>query len=329
MAKGNITLVFCLLLALGLLGGGIYFVYNRAGGDSAPALRPEAFFQELRDRTEQALQNGELMDFSVERNPNPFSCLYSAHGNCASMGGTFLLFDSMAANAPSLSQLTRDAGLNANAQGCRGFPSEQCPYQVQTIWSPICADDRCVNTKSFRVKAKVVYNPGRVAEKLEWAGEAMFSPNLRLSQAVLCQKEGKVWAGTHCANPGEVSERGIASGDEDLERIERMEQDRGSASMPAPVLPAVCAPEIELQGSVHMLEILSPGRAQVRLPAMNGCPAEDIFIFQCSPTSLSMDERIVEQAPGQWTQIEAMMAPMCDESGQQVGEDVTDSANRE
>jgi len=51
----------------------------------------------------------------------------------------------------------------------------------------------------------------------------------------------------------------------------------------------------------------------VRAPAVNGCPAEDEFVFSCVPMNPPTPDN-----QGQWVQTGASMAPPCDEYGNPI-----------
>lgn len=317
---GNVTLFLILGLFLLGLGGGIYFIFSPGAVDETNRLAKDAraAYDEAVARLDKALNDPRSFDASLEHNAANFSCLFSGDGNCRNKGGTFLLFEAGGANHP-LSQLANDAGTDANGSPCRGFPSRECPLRVETVWEPVCAGTTCEATRSARVKAKVTLSPIYGGEApLEWKRDALFSPQIQLSQAAQCARNGGEWAGTECLTPAQVAERRIASSGGGRAEPAPAEAPPPPAEIPQPVAPPVyeCPNQIVVQGQYYPVQFLAADRGQVTVQAMS-CPASgavDVFVFQCSaknPASFPNE--------GQWIQVEAVMAPACDSEGRPAG----------
>jgi hypothetical protein len=309
--RGSIVFALCLALGFLALFGGVYYVFSSSMLESA-RVNPEAAFDDLVAQVDRAMSQPGVMNASVERNPNPFACLYTTTADCDGRGGPFQIYEGAEAGARPLSQLIQDAGLTAEGAGCRGFPSEACPLRVEARWQPVCsAGARCEGTRSARIQVKVLLQG--VSYPRDWEREEVITPALKLSAAVSCERGGGVWALTECLSHEQASQRQIASGParagllrEPEEREERLEQQL------AAVAPEVhCPDQLNIQGQYHYLEYISPGRSQARTPAMNGCPGEDVFVFQCQP-------RQPDDREGQWIQVEAQMAPNCDAYGRPI-----------
>lgn len=304
--SGNMVLFVCFALAIAAVGG-LYWAFSSESKESAPD--PRIAFEHVRDRVEKAMNEPRILHSSVDRNPNPFACLYTVSADCRQGGGLFLLYEGVEPSAQAISQLNRSNGVSLDGFACRGFPGPACPIRVETEWAPVCgASGPCENTRSARVTARVILNSGEITD--EWSKEALVTPNLKLSEAVNCERGGGVWALTECLSHDQAAQRQIASrgGQIDPRYLERPDD-----SPPPPVEPSdsprvACENEIAIQGEVYPLQYITHNRAQVSVPAMNGCPAEDTFVFQCQPKSL-------DDPYGQWIQIEAKMAPACDEQG--------------
>ena len=309
--KGSLVVMLVIgLLFVGILGAAYYFFFSAIDEKGRrPASDPKDDFEVLRVRVEAALNDNSL-NASVQRNPNTFVCLFTAEAVCLNKGGTFLLYESMEPSAHPLSQLVKENGLGADGLGCKGFPNDACPFHVETEWKPICAPGGCGNTKSMNVNAKVTYNLGDgKIQPIVWTKEIMFSPLLTVSPQVLCEREGRVWDRGNCVNPL-AQTRNFAT-----------DQRPPAPDMIAPDMPQippppvqeveyVCPTSIVVQGLEYTVETLRVNRAQVRIPATNGCPGEDTFVFQCTAKNPPNFE-----GEGQWVQVEAAMAPPCDEQG--------------
>jgi hypothetical protein len=308
-SRGSTALVIALSLGLVALVGGVYFVYSGGSKEPAPPNNTEAF-EDLKIRVNGALDQPAVVNATVERNFNSFGCFYTAEANCAGKGGLFQLYDGAQKDSPILSHLSRDGGFNAKGEACRGFPSAQCPLRVEAFWEPVCREGGpCEGTRSARVKVKVMLNAGEPNPQ-DWVRQELFTPQVRLGQSATCERGGGVWAVTECITPGEASQRQIASGGgQALAQAvpENLDQ-------PTPVTPEVSCPnEIQIQGDYLPVELLGPARARVRMPAMNGCPDEDVFVFQCQA-------RQPDDREGQWIQVEALMANACDNQGVPLAE---------
>lgn len=326
--KGNFVLIAVFGLGFLLCMGGVYYAMSDAAdGNRKLASDPKLVMADLQERVEKALTNPSAVDASVERNPNQFACLFSVSGACRGYGSVFLLYEG-AASQP-VSQLMRGSGVSFDGVGCNGFPSEACPFRVEAMWEPVCAPGACENTKSIKIKARVTYNPGG-GDPLLWNKEAMFTPVLRLSQGVVCERGGGIWASTECLTPEQAAQRRIAStlpkGTPPPAGLREAAEayDRARAENPtqpqvaAEELESICPETIVVQGQFYTIEYLGPGRSQVHVPALNGCPAEDTFVFQCTPKTPASFE-----GEGQWVQVEAVMAPNCDERGNPNGQAIT------
>ncbi len=307
--KGSFTLILVLALGFFSLVGAVYF-FASSSQSQQQEKNARAVFESAKERMNQVFANPQTWNVSVERNPNAFGCMKTTNGNCQGKGGLFIIYD----GEEPLSQLNFASGLDIEGMGCQGFPSAECAVRVEASWSPVCSPNGpCDQTRSAKIIGKVVYDDGQSPPE-EWTKENLVTPQLQLSQAVVCERGGGVWALTECLTPDQA--RQIASGGSS--------GSGGGASSPAggtdfaedtprALLPdAVCSPQQIIQGEWMDVEMIAPNRGQVRVPAMNGCPAQDVFIFQCQPISNRDRE-------GQWVQIEAQMAPPCDANGDPVG----------
>jgi hypothetical protein len=150
-------------------------------------------------------------------------------------------------------------------------------------------------------------------QKDEWSKEAHTTPTLKLSAAVSCERDGRVWALTECLTNEQAAQRQIASSSGAPAAAVNAAMPPLTEPAPAPEPPRViCDNEIVLQGETYPLSYTSQNRAEAAVPAMNGCPAEDVFVFQCQPKS-------TDDPYGQWVQIEAKMAPACEDPGHNGG----------
>jgi hypothetical protein len=179
---------------------------------------------------------------------------------------------------------------------------------VEAKWEPVCAAGRCENTKSMNVMVKVTFNDGTKAP-LDWEKTGFFTPIVQLSQNVTCARGGGVWANTECLTPEQAAQRSLASANSPRASARDYEAAQADANAnPVPVTPEnpdqyVCPAQIVVQGSYYPVDFITAGRGQVRVPAMNGCPAEDTFVFQCN-----RKEPATFEGEGQWIQTEAVMA---------------------
>ena len=318
---------FGLLLLLGvgamLLIGGAYFIFRTTFTTEVKVADPRLTFEELKARVTHVMNAPAIVNASVDRNPNAFSCLFQSDGKCLNQGGLFLLYEDAKARSAALSQLMRGTGLTAEGLGCSNFPSAACPLRVEARWKPVCGGAHCENTRSFHLEASVVLQADAAAQPERWGQIKMYNPELKLSQAVTCERGGGVWAETRCMTPGEAATyRQVASGSAPVQGY----ASEGEGPVGVPEEELICPDHINIQGSLYTLERMSPdpaaagGRAtglrgQVRVAAMNGCPAYDTFTFQCQ-----MKNPAQFAGEGQWIQVEAQMAPGCDAEEMVEGE---------
>ncbi|MCO5144519.1 MAG: hypothetical protein M9962_15690 [Oligoflexia bacterium] len=314
---GSAVLVVLLLVgAFGLIGGA-YFLFSGGSRDLASSQDPEFLFKELQSKIEKVLNTPELVHYSIERNPNSFSCLYTVDGVCLGQGGLFVLYEDTQ-NSYSLSQLGTKKGLTYEGLICDSYPSAQCPFRVEAEWSPVCSLGRCENTRSVKVRVKLFYHASEKPK--EWSREEIYAPELKLSASVSCVRGGGVWAETQCLSPQEAQSRQIASSaTREAQGIEQNDSrdDRRNEEMSQMQSVHVCPESIVIQGEYYGIEYTADNRGRIRVPAMNGCPAEDIFDFQCVakvPANF--------QGEGHWVQVGASMAPTCDGSGRPLDESI-------
>lgn len=301
---------------------GVYWYFS-APSTSQISKDPKVVFEELKNQVEEAMKSPRAIDATLERNPNPFACLYQAEANCTGRGGQVQFFEDV--NAQPISQLLRDSGLTKERVGCKGFPNANCPFRIEAAWQPVCDSNRCEGTKSFRIKVKVIYSAGTSQSPEEWSHEEMYSPTIKISENTNCVRGGGIWSGTECLTPDQANDRNIASkngvigpngmNEDQMRREEGMmgASSGGNDAGSNGVRESICPNQIALQSQYWSLEMLSPGRGQVRMPAVNGCPAEDVFVFQCMPKVPAEFE-----GEGQWIQVEAQMAPHCDGAGNPI-----------
>lgn len=327
--KGSVLVLVAFgFIAVATLGGIYLAFFSGSEPKRGLASDPGLVMAELQDKVERALTSQAAIDASVARNTNQFSCLYSVSGSCRGQGGIFLLYETGSPAAQPVSQLMQGAGVTQDGVGCTSFPSEECPFRVEAWWKPVCAPGNCDNTKSFRVKARVYYQPDASVAARFWEKDGMFTPAVKLSQSVSCQRGGGIWMGTECVTPEQA--RQIASSNREppragvsaamasasaREQDARAQEEIPSEPVPDAVPQYVCPESIVVQGEFYAVEHIGPGRGQVRVPAVNGCPAEDVFVFQCTPKNPPEFE-----GEGQWIQTEGVMAPPCDENGHPLGD---------
>jgi hypothetical protein len=315
---GNVVLLLIFgLFVLGLVGGGI-FLLSPSEGDRGNRVAEEAkaAYDEAVAALDRALNDPRNMQDSVERNHSSFECLYRSNAECRGRGGAFLLYDASQEKRP-LSQLARDAGIDSLGRPCKGYPSHACPLRVETVWEPVCADARCESTNSVTVKAKVSLFPlieGTLP--MEWTRDAIFTPQLALSSTVSCERGGGIWANTECLTQAQAAERQLAS-------TPRTDSARAATASPPPEqateqagVPSQyeCPNQIVVYGQYFEVSWLAADRGQVNVPSQT-CPPGvfDLFVFQCAaktPASFPNE--------GQWIQVEAVMAPPCDQYGNPV-----------
>lgn len=306
--RGSLTLVMLLLFGAIALVGGAYFLVAGSTEEKAARVSPEEAFESLRAQAERALGDERVVAKTVERNPNAFSCLFSEIGNCGVGGGAILLFESGEASAQSLSQIVKNAGLTPEGFGCEGFPSVACPLRVEASWQPVCGPNNCDKTTSFHLRVRVVLDDRNGTAK-EWKRELLHSPQLKLSQGVICARNGGVWAATECLTPDQAAQRQVASSARgDGGRSEPVPFERPNDGDVAPAVAPdspdqyICPQQIAVQGNYYPIQFITAGRGEVRVPAMNGCPGDDTFVFQCAPKNPASFE-----SEGQWVQVEAIM----------------------
>jgi hypothetical protein len=322
--NGNFSLFAVIGLALLALAGGAYWAFSPGRASGPTGHDPMATFEELKMRLQQTMNNQMAVSASVDRNPNSFSCLFQTSGNCQGRGGLFLLYEDGRPNAQALSQLIRGAGFSADGLGCTNFPSEACPIRVEASWKPVCGGSYCENTRSFQLHASVTLQTAPGAQPTRWDQERMFTPELKLSAAVNCERGGGAWTGTNCLSHSEAMARGVASRPEgNADQHGYAEPALNGAPGVVPEDELICPDTINIQGQLYTLERLPVGgspedaeqgrrvggiRGQVRTPAMNGCPDSDTFTFQCQQKVPAQFE-----GEGQWVQVEAQTAPNCHE----------------
>lgn len=310
-SAGNIGLGLMLgMFALGVAGGA-YFLLAGGKSENAADNSGRVLFEEMKARVGQVMGRADVMAVSVDRNPNSFGCLSTATAACAGQGGLFLLYDSKQASA-AMSQLVRGTGLSGEGAGCRNFPSPACPVRVETQWQPVCGGGRCEGTRSFSVHATVVFDDG-TAPAERWEQKGNFSPEIRVSQAVSCERGGGIWAGTECISHDQAAQRRVASsargGDDISERFQERENAVNAAAAPmsdSGKIVYVCPDAMPIQGELYTVERISDDRGQVQAAAMNGCPGVDRFVFSCQQKMPAQFE-----LEGQWVQIDAQMQPDC------------------
>lgn len=308
-----------LLLAFGALVvvfGAWYALHSGAEPEKQGA-DPKVTFEEMKTRVQKVMGNPSLISMNVERNPNPFACLFSALGKCQGYGGLFVMFEDAKPQSAGLSQMMRGTGLSADGMGCNTFPSPQCPIRLEALWKPVCGNSYCENTRAFTVKAVLVLKTSEEAEPMKWEHDGQFNPELKLSKGVSCERNGGIWSGTACLSNSEaaaqrqIAQLGAAGNNP---AIAQMVQE----SRPVMAEDLICPDSIPIQGQVYTLERLSRQdggdggytgaaiRGRVRIPSMSGCPGEDSFTFQCQQKLPAQFE-----GEGQWIQVEAQMAPPC------------------
>lgn len=313
--KGNIATILCVMVIISAVCGMIYLAVSGSSGNREIASDPKGAFEALRSRVDQAMNNPATVAVSVERNPNAFACLFSAQGECLNKGGVFLYYETVEPRAQPISQLTQNTGFGYDGIACTGYPNAECAFHVETSWQPICSSGRCEGTKSFKMRSRVTFNSGdKEHPPLDWSREEMYSPTLKLSEAALCVRDAKVWVNGECISADLAAQRNVASsnktetieGSNPSEEIPVVEQE-GQRDPQENMNNWVCPNTIVLQGQEFYMDILQPGRGQVQVPAVNGCPnVADLFIFQCVQKSPAAFE-----GEGQWVQVEAQMAPPC------------------
>lgn len=321
--KGNIAILILFLVAgLALVGAGFYF-FLPSGAKTAKARDPKDILAEYREQLIQAIRNPPAQQATLERNPNAFACLYTVQADCNGKGGLVQLFET--ANGASLTQMVQGEGLTLEGASCRNFPSKDCPVRVELQWKPVCAPGVCMNTKSMLLQPYVRIDTGeKDFSPLEWRASELVSPEIRLSPTVACERTGGVYSGGACLTKDQAERRIASSGKERVAPVEIRDNSAGPLALPReqqevppgyrPTPRFQCPSTIVVQGQEFTVELLSEGDGQVHVPAVNGCPAYDTFVFRCSGANPSLRE-----GEGAWVQTQAVMAPPCDESGHPIG----------
>lgn len=299
-----------LWIALGLLFvlGGSVGIYFGMQAPEEPALSAKDRYLEMIREVEAALGNQESLHWSVGKNNNSFSCLYSVSGNCRGSGGKFLLYSGSESASLPLSHLSKGMGLSPSGESCKNFPSESCPLRVEAAWVPVCSNSYCERTNQAKVFVRaLLFEPGKNLEK--WEKNATFYPRIVLSAATQCARDAKVWTGVDCLDADQA--RSLASKGQapalalDTAQPGQRRSEEGGVTNVEPEKEVICPSVLTIQGENFPVQMISVNRGKVATPAMNGCPAEDIFTFQCQANQ--EDDR-----EGQWIQIEAQMAPNCE-----------------
>jgi len=152
---------------------------------------------------------------------------------------------------------------------------------------------------------------------LQWTKEGLFSPQIALSASAACERGGGVWANTECLSAAQAAERQIASSPK-TEAVNATPPENLDQPLPEQAQTPVqyeCPNQIVVQGQYYPVQWLAADRAQVSVPAMS-CPGgglQDVFVFQCAAKTPA-----AFPGEGQWIQVEAVMAPPCDESGRPI-----------
>jgi hypothetical protein len=202
-------------------------------------------------------------------------------------------------------------GISIEGQGCRNYPSFDCPLRVEAVWSPVCAANGCNSVKSYRLKVNLSYQNG--VEKIDWSTEKLLSPQINLSARAQCLRQGGIYTGTGCLQPGENLAQTATTSD----------------ALPSPVgmtldqsIQFRCPDTILVQGESYLPDYDDQsGRAEVRVPAINNCPTTDSFYFQCvakNTVNGGGDRLPASGDEGQWMQIDARLAAACDENGHPI-----------
>lgn len=318
--RGNLILVAVLGVAgFGcLIGAMLWWQGSRAPAGSAQD--PAQKFAEYQKRIEQALASQPAVRFTLERNSSQFSCLFSDKGNCQGQGGAFLLFENTDLKASSLSQIVAGNGLDAAGLGCRGYPSAECPYRIDAQWRPVCAPTGCDSTQSLRVYVRLVYNEGDARSKREWQTQSLQTPQINLTARAACARQGGAFDGSRCLRGGEAvaantdSLPGMSSPQRPEDNYQQGEEGRYT-----------CPDVVLVQGLNYVPEVDEYGKAEVRVPAVNGCPAPDRYFFSCVAKNgpSSEDRALASEGEGQWMQVDAQLAPNCDDAGNPIPDEPT------
>lgn len=312
----SLILLFSCIGFLALGGFAYYFSHSTSEETQSPALALDAprLFQEYRARIEQALNDPSAIQVTLNRNPNQFACLFSNTGSCQNMGGNFLLFEVKAAQEIPLSQIIRGSGLDLSSTLCSTFPSVNCPFQITAKWTPVCGGNACDNTKSMHVRVDLVLNDGQSSAQ-KWNIERFIEPRISLTATASCARQGGVQRGDQCLSK-DAAERVPASSPTDRVNARAGQETHIDPYSEQGQNAFTCPDRIMIQGQEEYAVIDSLGHARVEIPASNGCPnAVDAFIFKCSPVG-QPDQTVSRD--GQWVQIEAILAPVCEEQSRML-----------
>jgi hypothetical protein len=307
---GNIFIIVAVILVLmgGVLAKVYFFSTNDSNGINA-YLSPEQQFEEYKQRVQQSLANAQVMDQIFEKNPNQFSCLYSDSGVCKGAGGVFILYDSQLKQA--LSQLPRDQGFDLEGKGCLSFPSKNCVFHIEAKWSPVCAGVDCTATKSANIMVSVTYDAGNGTAPMQWSDAKLLTPAIQLSARAICARQGGYYNGQECLSSMSEDQRGLASSASGVSSEQNSELAQPMAPQAVEESQSLICPEtIKVNGEEYVADSLGPARAQVSLPAANGCPAADMYVFTCNAKA---DPSF--SGEGIWMQAEFQPAPPCDQNG--------------
>jgi hypothetical protein len=198
---------------------------------------------------------------------------------------------------------------------------------VETDWEPVCNGVHCESTRSARVKGVVTLAPIYSGEtQQQWTKEAMFTPQIQLSAASQCERDGRIWTGSECLTSSQVADRRMpANSRQDVPPQQPSDAQQQPAAeqappaqppQPVPQQQVECPAQIVVQGQFYPVQYISADRAQVAVPAMS-CPVQgavDVFVFQCTAKNPP-----TFPGEGQWIQVEAVMAPPCDSNGNPAG----------
>ncbi len=297
--------------------------FHLGSGDREPAsgygsASPEKIVEEYRTRLVAAVESKAAMNFSVARNPAQFACLSSVSGSCQGAGGNFQLYPFEDPSAQPLTQLAYSTGLQLSGVGCNGFPSATCPLRLESRWVPVCGSGACDNVRTIRVEVSVVYSDG--TNSYSAREERLVQPTVQLSESVRCAREQGFYDGRQCVRGNYAREERAVASTADRNGPERAAQEVPANYRPDPRdFPLRCPDDIEIQGYTYPAELVAPGKARVRIPAINNCPgAHDTFIFSCVVIPAN-ENPYARDDEGKWQQSEAITAPPCDEYGNPIG----------
>lgn len=301
-------------------GAAIWAVFRFTGEDRSPASRnlgPEQVVENLRSQVLAAADSTAVVNFTVARNGAQFGCLYTADSQCRGQGGLFQLFEGTSPASPVLTQVVQGRGFTHDLRPCSDFPSLGCPLRAESRWEPICGNSSCDGVRNVKFLLTVTWFDGAAASH-QTRDEKIVTPRIELSASAQCAREGGVFDGAGCVKGGrernvasvERREGSAAGAEARSDRITMgSEADDGRGVDPRD-FPYRCPEAVVVQGQDVAVEWLAPGKAKVRTPALNNCPAWDEFLFSCVPMSPPTPDNL-----GQWVQTGSSMAPPCDEYG--------------